>query len=68
MNNYSFPEHIPLSDTSKNLISKILNLEPTKRPNLDEIYAHSFLANEESIPKFLPVSVLTIPPTSTWLK
>ena len=37
MNSYSFPEHVPISDAAKNLITKILNLDPTKRPNLDEI-------------------------------
>jgi polo-like kinase 1 len=37
MNSYTFPEHVPISDSARNLITKILNLEPTKRPNLDEI-------------------------------
>ena len=37
MNNYSFPDHAPISDAAKNLISKILNLEISKRPTLDEI-------------------------------
>ena len=37
MNSYSFPEHIPVSDPVRNLITRILNLDPTKRPNLDEI-------------------------------
>ena len=38
MNSYSFPEHILISDTARNLITKILNLDPIKRPTLDEIY------------------------------
>ena len=38
MNSYSFPEHILISDIARNLITKILNLDPTKRPTLDEIY------------------------------
>lgn len=37
MNSYSFPEHIPISDTVRNLITRILNLDPTKRPTLDDI-------------------------------
>jgi polo-like kinase 1 len=37
MNSYSFPEHLPISDPARNLISKILILEPSKRPTLDEI-------------------------------
>ena len=32
---YSFPENIKLSDDCKNLITKIFNLDPSKRPNLD---------------------------------
>jgi polo-like kinase 1 len=31
MNSYSFPEHVPISDAAKSLITKILNLDPTKR-------------------------------------
>tara|TARA_B110000503_G_C6964641_1_gene336585 strand:- start:381 stop:560 length:180 start_codon:yes stop_codon:yes gene_type:complete len=37
MNSYSFPEHVPISDPARNLITKILNLDPTKRPNLEDI-------------------------------
>ena len=42
MNNYSFPENVPITDDAKSLISSILNLDPSKRPNLDEILDHSF--------------------------
>jgi polo-like kinase 1 len=37
LNNYSFPDHVPISDAAKNLINKILVLEPSKRPTLEEI-------------------------------
>tara|TARA_B110000503_G_C6856339_1_gene292990 strand:- start:196 stop:375 length:180 start_codon:yes stop_codon:yes gene_type:complete len=37
MNSYSFPEHVSISDQARNLITKILNLDPTKRPNLEDI-------------------------------
>jgi polo-like kinase 1 len=43
MNSYTFPDHIPISDPARNLITKILNLDPTKRPTLDEILAHPFI-------------------------
>jgi polo-like kinase 1 len=43
MNNYSFPDHVPISDNARNLITKILNLDPTKRPTLDEISNHPFI-------------------------
>lgn len=32
---YSFPEHIKISEKAKNLITKIFNLDPTKRPTLN---------------------------------
>jgi polo-like kinase 1 len=32
--NYAFPEHVTISDNAKNLISKILVLDPSKRPTL----------------------------------
>merc|ERR1712100_987611 len=33
MNNYQFPDHVPISDAARDLIRKILILEPGKRPN-----------------------------------
>jgi polo-like kinase 1 len=32
---YSFPEHIKITDNAKSLITKIFNLDPSKRPTLD---------------------------------
>jgi polo-like kinase 1 len=40
MNAYNFPENVAISDDAKDLITKILNNDPTKRPNVDEILAH----------------------------
>jgi polo-like kinase 1 len=51
MNSYSFPEHVIISDAAKNIITKILNLEPTKRPTLEEIMTHPFMNNGGQIPK-----------------
>jgi len=68
MNAYSFPEHAIISESSKGLITKILNLDPTKRPNLDEIFDHSFFHNGYAIPKLLPASTLACPPSSTYIK
>jgi polo-like kinase 1 len=53
MNSYNFPEHVIISDNARNLITKILHLEPTKRPNLDEIMAHPFMNSGGMIPKFI---------------
>ncbi len=68
MNSYSFPEHVPLSDAAKNLITKILNLDPSRRPSLDEIMEHPFLNHGGSIPKLLPVSTIACPPSASYIK
>ena len=56
---YKFPDHIKASDEVKDLISKILVKNPTKRLTLDEIMKHPFLGEGEGVP-------LKIPPS--WLK
>lgn len=40
---YTFPEHINISDAARDLIQRILNGDPSRRPNLDEIMNHEFL-------------------------
>jgi polo-like kinase 1 len=68
MNSYAFPEHVPLSDAAKGLITRILNLDPARRPTLDEILEHPFINHGGTIPKVLPVSTLACPPSSSYLK
>lgn len=68
MNNYSFPEHVPISDEARALITKILNLQPEKRPTLDEILAHPFLNHGGTIPRVLPLSTLACPPSASYMK
>jgi polo-like kinase 1 len=68
MNSYSFPDHTPISDNARNLISKILILDQTKRPTLDEMLASPFLNNVTYIPKALPLSTLACPPSTSFLK
>ena len=48
---YSFPEHVKISSNAKDLITKIFNLDPTRRPTLDEIVSHPFLNNGTGIAK-----------------
>ena len=48
---YSFPEHVKISSNAKDLITKIFNLDPTRRPTLDEIISHPFLNNGNGIAK-----------------
>lgn len=63
MNQYSFPDNVPISDDAKDLIQKILIGEPSARPTLDEILNHSFFKSAQ-IPKTLPPSFLACPPSS----
>ena len=67
MNSYAFPDHIVISENAKNLINRILNLDPAKRPNIDQILDHPFLSNH-SVPKILPLSTLALPPTEAFKK
>jgi polo-like kinase 1 len=68
MNSYSFPEHVPISDSAKSLITKILNLDPSKRPTPDEILQHPFINHGGTIPKLLPVSTIACPPSASYMK
>jgi polo-like kinase 1 len=68
MNAYSFPDHIRISSVARDLITKILNLDPKKRPTLDQILEHSFLHMGVSVPKLLPLSTLSCPPPSSFIK
>ena len=68
MNAYSFPENITISEASKNLITRILVTEPTKRPSLSEISGHEFFNQGNSIPKLLPPSTLACPPSASYLR
>ena len=68
LNNYSFPDHVTISDQARDLIQKILNNDPTKRPSLDEMLQHEFLNHGGAIPRLLPASTLACPPSSTYIK
>lgn len=68
MNAYSFPEHVTISDAAKDLISKILNGDPTARPTLDQIINHEFFNNGGTIPKTLPQSFLACPPSGQYIR
>lgn len=56
---FKFPEHIKVSKEVKDLVSKILVKDPTRRLTLDQILKHPFLNKGEGIP-------LKVPPS--WLK
>jgi polo-like kinase 1 len=67
MNAYQFPDHVQISDAARDMITKILNNDPAKRPNLDELLAHEFICHGGSIPRLLPASTLACPPSKTYI-
>mmetsp|Transcript_12893 Transcript_12893/g.17718 ORF Transcript_12893/g.17718 Transcript_12893/m.17718 type:complete len:104 (+) Transcript_12893:351-662(+) len=68
MNAYNFPESVHISDAGRDLITKILNNDPSRRPTVDEILAHEWINHEGTIPKLLPASTLACPPSSTYTR
>ena len=54
MNSYNFPDHVPISDMAKDLIKKILVIDPKQRLTLDEVAGHPWL---NSNPSFLHVQL-----------
>ena len=68
MNQYSFPDSVTISESAKDLIVRILNTDPARRPTVDEILAHPWINNEGSVPRFLPASTLACPPSQTYIR
>ena len=60
MNFYTFPDHITISSSAKDLIQKLLKKEPECRISIIKILEHDFLKG--SIPEFLPISAMACPP------
>ena len=61
---YSFPSHSSnVSKEAKSLVASILQLNPEKRPTLDEMLCHEWFTGYSAvIPKTLPQSALTTEP------
>jgi polo-like kinase 1 len=68
VNDYSFPEHVKISDNAKKLIKGILVLDPDKRFTFAEIMNHPFFTTEGTIPATLPISTLALPPSIDFIK
>ena len=64
---FSFPDNVSLSPQAKDLISKIIVLNPAERLKIGEIFEHDFFCKNK-IPKILPFSSLTIPLSETYQK
>ena len=67
MNLYNFPEKVRISEEAKSLISSILVLDFLKRPSLSSLLSHEFFT-KNTVPKLLPQSCLSIPPSQHFLQ
>ena len=67
MNAYTFPDHVQISEAAKDIITQILNNDPSKRPSLNDLLNHEFLHHGGSIPRLLPASTLACPPSKTYI-
>ena len=65
---YKFPENVKLSEKVKSLIKKIFQLDPSKRPTLDQIMEDPFLNGGEGIPKTMHISTLAMTPTQSMIE
>lgn len=59
--NYTFPDHLHLSVTVKDLIRQILVVDPNKRPSIQTLFEHDFFIKQE-VPVNIPISALVAPP------
>eukprot|EP00826_Nyctotherus_ovalis_P051511 TRINITY_DN6441_c0_g3_i1.p1 TRINITY_DN6441_c0_g3~~TRINITY_DN6441_c0_g3_i1.p1 ORF type:complete len:313 (+),score=85.22 TRINITY_DN6441_c0_g3_i1:360-1298(+) len=64
---YSFPSEVSVSPEAKDLVSLILCPDPNKRPTLDQILEHKFVADYK-VPKLMPISTLVCPPSDSFTK
>jgi serine/threonine protein kinase len=60
-NVYEFPTQDPISQEAQDLITSLLNPDPTNRPSIDEISDHKFFHAGE-MPREIPSSSLVYPP------
>jgi polo-like kinase 1 len=65
---FSFPEDMTLSTNARDMISRLIRLDPAKRIALDELITHPFLTVGGPLPDFLPLSTLACPPSSSYLR
>lgn len=68
LNNFSFPENLKMNSKAKDLINKILVLDPIKRPTLTEILESEYFKIFESLPERMPISSLALPPTKAFVE
>ena len=62
-NDFKFPDHVSVSDAAKDLICRMLQTNPEKRPSIDTINAHPFFNRaDKATPTSMPTSALVSPP------
>lgn len=64
-NNYTFPQHVPVSESSKDFIRSLLRTDPLKRMSLETLMTHEFFTN---YPVLMPVSTLSCPPSTMFIE
>ena len=64
---FDFPENCKISEAAKNLIKKILVVEPKKRPSLNDILFDDFFNQGIAIPKLMPTSTLAFRPPEEYI-
>ena len=65
---FSFPITSKISVSAKNIIKKILVLDPKKRPSLNDLLSDDFFNQGIAIPKLLPVTTLALPLPIDYIK
>jgi polo-like kinase 1 len=63
---YTFPDDVEICEEARTLITDILQLNPLKRPSLDDILKYDYFTMN-SIPKLLPASTLSVPPNKSYI-
>lgn len=58
---YSYPEHVMIDEVSKRFIEDLLQVDPAKRLQLEQVLQHDFF--KENFPPLMPASTLTCPPS-----
>lgn len=66
-NNYNFPNHIYISAEGRDIVEKILIMNPADRLNLEGMRNHPFM-NNTAIPKQMPQYTTNFPPNSVFYR
>lgn len=61
--NFSYPEGCSISDSAKELINRILVVDFSSRPSLDQILESDFFHQGYQVPKLMNLSTLVAPPS-----